>query len=129
MCKRILSLVLFAALLPLAGCGGQNAESLIQEQIAQLNSYADALESGADETQLESIQGQMEKTKTALDNLKLSDEEKQKLGDKYGKQLTEAAQRVMLAGRKKMGGMMQGAKKRMPVPTPGSPDGMPKSPK
>lgn len=131
MCKKPSLILLIVALLPLAGCG-RSADDLMRQQIAQLNAYADALESGADQAEVKAIDQRMRETQEALDNLNLSDEKKKELAEKHGEELGKALGRVMKAGMKQMGGMMQGMTQGMMQgmqgDTPKLPEGFPKPP-
>ncbi|MBN2477218.1 MAG: hypothetical protein JXB62_21600 [Pirellulales bacterium] len=102
--------VLLLALVPLTGCA-PSADDLMQQHIDQFNKLADAMESGADQAKLDAVAEEMKLTKEAIEGLKLSDAEKKRLAEKYGKEAKEAGERVMKATMKKMGGAMQGMMK------------------
>ena len=122
--QRLFLLVMIAALLPLAGCG-QNPDSLAQQQIAEMNELADALEAGAEKAELEKIRDRMQQTKADLENLELSDDEKKELANKYGEELKQAALRLVQASAKQMDGMMRGMTNGAPPQAPGLPAGFP----
>jgi len=129
MYKTLCFAVLLAALAPLAGCG-QSADTLAQQQVDQLNELADAMESGADNAELDAIGQRMKTTEQAIKDLSLSDAEKQRLAEKYGEELGKATARVMKAGMSKMGGMMKGMMEGMSQGMQGNmPEGFPQPPK
>ncbi len=99
--------VLLVAVVPLVGCG-KNADSLITQQIADINQLADALESGAEQSKIEALTDRMNATVKALEDLSLSQEEKNKLTEKHGAELLAARTRLTKAMASRMGGMMKG---------------------
>ncbi len=102
--------VLLVALVPLMGCS-PSPDTLVQRQIDEMNELAEAIESGVDQAKLDAIGKRMQQTKSALEDLDLSDEEKKRLAEKYGKATMEAAARLAKANMSKMGGVMQGMMK------------------
>ena len=132
MYKTLCFAMLLAALVPLAGCG-QSADSLVQQQVDQMNELADALESGADKATLDEIGQRMKTNDQAIKDLNLSDAEKQRLSEKFGEEAGKATARVMKASMSKMGGMMEGVMKGMSEGMQGKmpemPKGFPQPPK
>ncbi len=106
MYKSWCSLVLLVALVPLSGCG-PSADTLMQQQIDQLNELADAIESGADQAKLDEIGQRMKQTKSTIDGLNLSDAQKKRLAEEYGEATVKATARLARANMTKMGGMFQ----------------------
>lgn len=127
MCKMIYSTVVLIALVSLAGCG-ESADSLVQQQVDQLNELADALEAGAEQAEIDAIEERMKETKEASDGLNLSADEKKRLTEKYGEEEVKAAGRVMKAKMSKMGGAMQGMIEGMKGKMPAMPEGFGKMP-
>ncbi|HYW79594.1 MAG TPA: hypothetical protein VE890_08455 [Thermoguttaceae bacterium] len=122
MYKIIYSTVVLVALVPLTGCG-QSADDLAQTQIDQLNALADAIESGAEQAEIDAIQQKMKAAKDALDGMQLSDEEKKKLAETHSEEMTKALGRLMKANMSKMGGAMKGMMENMPGQMPPMPEG------
>lgn len=127
MYKTIYSTVVLIALVPLAGCG-QSADGLFQQQVDQLNELADAFEVGAEQAEIDAIEKRMKEAKEAFDGLNLSDDEKKRLIEKYGEEMTEASARLMKAQISKMGGAMKGMIKGMEGNMPAMPKGFDKMP-
>jgi hypothetical protein len=98
------SLALTGMLLLLFGASGcsSSPDSLIKDQISLMNDMADALEKG-DEAKAKSIAEKMKEVDKKLEALKLSEDDKKKLGEKYKDELTKAAMRMLQAQMK--GGM------------------------
>ena len=110
--KKLLGLGSIALLLfAVSGCGA-NADSLVQEQIKEMNDLAQAMETNAPDSTIKDIQKKMEDTNQKLKDLKVSDEEGKKLADKYKDDLTKALQRLLKAamtkGMKDMGSQFPG---------------------
>jgi len=100
--KKFLSLTCaFALLVGVSGCGSK-ADSLIKEQIKLMNDLADAIEKD-DEAKAKDIQEKIKENGKKLDDLKLSDDEKKKLEEKYKGDVEKAMKRVMEAAMKKGG--------------------------
>ncbi len=106
MLRRTVCLVTSAAFLGLAGCGGP--DSLIKEQIADMNALADAMEKGESEEKIKELSKKMEATGKKLEDLKLSEEDKKKLIEKHKAEFEKAGSRMMAAMMKKMVGGMGG---------------------
>ena len=105
MYKAIIMTLLLVGLVPLAGCGSK-AESLLKQQVADMNRLADAIESGKSQAVIDEVAKSMAATMEELDSLKLSSEEKAKLGNKYAQELMQASKRLMATQVKKMGAEM-----------------------
>ena len=84
------------ALVLLAGCG-QSADSLVQQQVDQWHELADAMEAGAEQTEIDAIQQRMQVTTKAIRALNLSDGQEERLAKNYGGQIAMALPRVMQA--------------------------------
>ena len=112
MYKSLCLAVVLGALVALTGCG-RSPDALVEQQIGQMNEWADAIEAGADQAKIDAIEERLTETKKALEELDLSDAEKKKLAEKYGEELGKATARVMKASMSKMGGMMEGMMKGM----------------
>jgi hypothetical protein len=120
-------LIVFAGMVVLVcgviGCG-RNADSLIKEEIKNMNAMADAMEK-KDDAKLKDCQTKLEETNKKLQALKLSDQEKKQLLERHQDELQKATMRVVQASMSRMGdlGKMFGGK------FPGMPGGqMPNMP-
>ena len=113
---------LFVVLTCFSGCGN-SPDSLMKQQISQMNEMADALEKGASESEVEAIQKRMDATGKKLEDLNLSDEEGQKLLERHKEELTKAIQRLLTAS---MGKAVKEMGKGFPgMPAGGGVPGMP----
>ncbi len=96
----------------LSGCGASGADGLMQEMIGEMNDLAAAAESNAPDSKIKEIQDKMTETGKKLDALKLTDDEKKKLTEKYQEPMQKAADRMLKAmmakGMKDMGGALPG---------------------
>ena len=103
--------VLLLVLCGVVGCGA-NADSLVKEEIKTMNDLAEALENKAPEAKVTELQKKLEETNKKLEALKLSDDEKKKLGEQHKDELTKAGMRMAKAGMNKamgeFGKMMPG---------------------
>jgi uncharacterized protein YktA (UPF0223 family) len=108
------------------GCG-QSADTLMQQQVDQLNELADAMESGAETAKIEEINKRMKETAEALKGLNISDAEEKRLGEKFNTEVTEATARVAKANMSQMQERMKGMMPDMPD-MPDMSKGMPKLP-
>ena len=77
-------------LLLFAGCG-DSAESLMKQQIADMNALADAMEAGKSEDDIKVISERMKAGGEKLNKMQISDAEKKRLIEKYEPQLKEAS--------------------------------------
>lgn len=94
--RRVLAFGLVGFVLASAsGCGG--ADSLMKELISGLNDMAASIEKKEPPEKQQAIADRIKKTSEKLDKLKLSDDEKKKLVEKYKPQLEEAFGRLMKA--------------------------------
>jgi hypothetical protein len=100
MLRRTLCLAAAAALLATAGCGGK-ADGLVKDLIADQYAYADAMDAG-DEVKMKECEERMKATTKKFDDLKLSEDEKKKLKEKYKEELEKANMRMYQATVKKM---------------------------
>jgi hypothetical protein len=95
----------FVFLVGVSGCGS-SPDSLVKDQIKNMNDMADAMEKG-DEAKLKELEKKSKDIEKKLDDLKLSDEEKKKLLEKHKDELGAALGRIMQATMKKgLGGGM-----------------------
>lgn len=94
--RRVLGFGLVAVVLASAsGCGGP--DGLMKELIAGLNDMAASIEKKEPAEKQKAAAERVKATSEKLDKLKLSDEEKKKLVEKYKPQLEEAMKRLMTA--------------------------------
>ena len=87
--KKLFTLLgLFLLLCGVSGCGS-SADSLVKEQIQNMNNLAEALENKAPDSKISELSEKYKATDQKLNDLKLSDEEKkavmEKNKDEYGK--------------------------------------------
>jgi hypothetical protein len=106
LCLGGVALLLFAV----SGCGG--ADSLVQEQIKDMNDLAKAFETNAPESVVRNLQKKTEETGKKLQDLKLSDEELKNLIERHKDALLAATVRLQIAMR---------GKTTEPTAQPGSP--------
>ncbi len=98
----------------LSGCGA-SADSLMKDQIRDMNAMADALEK-KDDAKAKEIEKSMKATEEKLNALKLSEDEKKKVVERHKDEITKAMDRLMKAS---MGRAMEGFGKGAPVGFPG----------
>ena len=84
---------LFALVTCFAGCGS-SAESMLKQQIAQLNELAEAIENDAPESEIEAIKERMEATAKKMKELEVSEAEQKRLQEKYEDDLKQAGERL-----------------------------------
>ncbi len=115
--KAVLSgicLLLFAV----SGCS--SADGLMQEMINNMNDLAQGYESNAPDAKLKELQAKLDDTGKKLDALKLSDDDKKKLMEKYKDPMQKAGQRMVTAmmakGMKDMGSQLPGMPAMPPMP-------------
>lgn len=106
---------LLIGLLPILGCA-KSGEDLIKDRIDQMNRLADAIASDAEDSELRSIQEDLSLS-TAL-WATIPNDEKQRLGEEYGKEVVAASASLTQAVMKKAGarmppGMMRSMQKQM----------------
>ncbi len=92
---RQLAVVAFACglLVGVNGCGNIKGEAETKELIKLMNARAEALEK-KEVAHVEELEKQAEEAKKRLDELKMTDEEKQKLKVKYRDDVQKAAKRI-----------------------------------
>ncbi len=120
--KRLVLGCLLLAACGISGCGS-SPDSLIQEQIKDMNQLAEALETKASQDKINELKKKMEETSKKLEDLKLSDDEKKKLMEKHMDEFTKASTRLVKASMAgEFGKMFEG----MPgLPAPGGAPGFP----
>jgi HAMP domain-containing protein len=128
MSRPFLVTIVLSGLVVLGGCGN-NADSLVEKQIAEMDQLADAIESGADQADIEAIGEQLKETGEALEELGLSDKEKEALQEKYDDEITAAQAKLTKALTEQMGEEMQGMMEGMMKNMGAQPQGMPAMPK
>jgi hypothetical protein len=84
-------------LIPAAGCKGNDPESLIKQQIADMNALADALEKKESPEKLKAAAEKLKATSEKFKNLKLPEDQSKKLLEKYGGELIGAAFKLAAA--------------------------------
>ena len=89
----------FVALLlvPATGCKGNDPESLIKQQIADMNALADALEKKESPEKIKAAAEKLKATSDKLNALKLPEDQQKKLLEKYGQDLIGAAFKLAAA--------------------------------
>jgi hypothetical protein len=92
MLRRTFCLAVAAALIVTAGCAGRG-EDVTKEQIQAMNDLADAMEKG-DMAKAKEITERMQAIQKKYDDLKLSDDEKKKLQEKYKDEMEKAGLRM-----------------------------------
>jgi CTP-dependent riboflavin kinase len=107
-------------LLLFAGCG-DSAESLMKQQIADMNAVADAVEAGKSESETKVIFDRMAANGEKLNKMQISDAEKKRLAEKYASELKSAGMRMSKA-------MMSGAETMMQGMVKGLGDAVPSQP-
>jgi hypothetical protein len=105
--------VAFVVLMAVSGCGS-SADSLMKDMIADMNALADLLEKG-DEARINDAKKRLEETGKKLDALKLSEEDKKKLQEKYKPEMEKAASRMMGGMMKQMGKGLPGLGGNLPT--------------
>ncbi len=95
-------------LLAVTGCGA-SPDSLYKQAIDDTNKLADAIESDKPEADRKKIEARLKEVGGKID--KLSDDEKKRLGVKYGDDIAKANARWMTASLKKGLGDVQGMMK------------------
>jgi len=99
--KRLVLVTCGLVLVTCVGGCGSSADSLMKEQIKLMNEMADAVESGADQSKIDAIGKKMKENEEKFNGLKLSEEEKKKLVEKYNDDIAKAVTRMMGAMFKK----------------------------
>jgi hypothetical protein len=96
--KRFIALGFGAILVVLApGCSSNDPDSLTKQSISQMNDLATAIEKKEAADKIKSLAEKLKTTIEKLESLKLSDDEKKKLQEKYQKELTEATTKLLTA--------------------------------
>lgn len=94
---RILCAVgLIAITLSVAGCGNSN-DTLIENQIRDMNAMADAIEKGASEEEIKKIEERMKENEQQLEALDLTKAEQEELMKKHSDAIEKASERMMNA--------------------------------
>lgn len=95
--KKSLAVASLVALtVVVSGCGS-SPDSLVEDQIDDMNELAEAMEEDAPKSELDEISERIKKRGEKLEELDLSDEEKKRLEKKYEDELAEATGRLMKA--------------------------------
>jgi hypothetical protein len=79
------------------GCSSNDPDSLAKQSISQMNDLAAAIEKKESPDKIKAIAEKLKATMEKLKALKLSDEEMKKLQEKYQKESTQAAQKMLAA--------------------------------
>jgi hypothetical protein len=96
--KRFIVLGFVAALLSSApGCSSNDPDSLSKQSISQMNDLASAIEKKESPDKIKSLVERWKATVEKMEALKLSDEEKKKLAEKYQKESLEASKKLLAA--------------------------------
>jgi hypothetical protein len=96
--KRSIVLGFVAALLVSApGCSSNDPDSLSKQSISQMNDLAAAIEKKESPDKIKSLVEKWKATVEKLEALKLSDDEKKKLAEKYQKETLEASKKLFAA--------------------------------
>jgi hypothetical protein len=96
--KRLIVLGFVAALLVSApGCSSNDPDSLSKQSISQMNDLAAAIEKKESPDKIKSLVEKWKATVEKMEALKLSDDEKKKLAEKYQKESLEASKKLLAA--------------------------------
>jgi hypothetical protein len=93
-------------LIPATGCKGDDPESLVKQSISDMNALSDALEKKESPEKLKAAAEKLKATMQKLKDKKVPKEEDERLKQKYEKELTEAAMRMLGAAMKNPEGAM-----------------------
>jgi hypothetical protein len=113
-------LAVFAVVCFAAGCGN-SAESLLKQQIADMNAMADAIEANKSEAEITAIKDRMEANGKKMDKMDVSEAEKNRLKEKYAPEMEKAGKRMFSAMMKGAGGGLDNLLKG-PMPPLGAPE-------
>jgi len=115
----------------LAGCSA-SGDSLMKEQIRNMNDLADAMEK-KDDARAAELKTKMDDTEKKLAALKLSDEEKKKLVERHQDEIQKASMRLAQAGMNRtmgeFGKVLGGGLPGLPQMPGAAPDQAQKSPR
>ncbi len=96
--KRFIVLGFVAMLLVSApGCSSNDPDSLSKQSISQMNDLAAAIEKKESPDKIKSLVEKWKATVEKMEALKLSDDEKKKLAEKYQKETLEASKKLLAA--------------------------------
>jgi hypothetical protein len=99
--KLLVSASLVVLACGVSGCGGANGDSLMKEQVKDMNDLAAALESKAPEAKVKELSTKLQETEKKLKALNLSEDEKKKLAERHRDELVKASMRLAQAGMNK----------------------------
>lgn len=101
----------------LVGCGN-SADSLVKQQIDVINDMAEAVENGASQSEMEEIQERGEAINKKIQDLNLSQEEKEKLLERHKDEYSKATSRLAAAMMSKMSDSFKDMGTNFPKPNP-----------
>lgn len=99
--KRLVLGSLLLLLCSSSGCSSNSADSLMTEEIKNLNELAEALETKAPEAKVNELQSKLRDTNKKIEALKLSEDEKKKLVERHRDEMAKASMRFAKASMNK----------------------------